>query len=140
MSKETKNQAVKLNKVELTNLPNVGVLVVEKVGVAGTRNDKRTSNPGRPVNKQSARYKRLAKQSFYTSQLSKFQKGNQFEYKSCKYSYVCNDDGLGYICGQLNEYVCRVKYVGRTKVLGIGYVLDKTVNVEINLKNCKFGK
>ena len=134
---KTKNQAVKLNKVELKNLPNVGVLVV---GVAGTKDDKRTKNPGRPVNKKSARYKRLAKQSFYNNQLSKFQKGNQFEYKSCKYSYVCNDDGLGYICGQINEYVCRVSYIGRTKVLGFGCVLDKLVKVEINLKNCKFGK
>ena len=70
---------IKLNKVELKNVKNVGVLVVEKV-------DNRKNNPGRPVNKQSARYKRLAKQSFYTSQLSKFQKGNQFEYKSCKYT------------------------------------------------------
>ena len=137
MSKETKNQAVKLNKVELTNLPNVGVL---KVGVAGTKDDKRTNNPGRPVNKQSARYKRLAKQSFYTSQLSKFQKGNQFEYKSSNYSYVCNDDGLGYICDGMNNYVCNVQYIGRTKVLGVGSVLDKLVKVEINLKNCKFGK
>ena len=139
MSVKTKNQSVKLsNVVVLDEKTLTAIAKGENVSVKQT--DARKFNPGRPVNKQSARYKRLAKQSFYTSQLSKFQKGNQFEYKSCKYSYVCNDDGLGYICGQLNEYVCRVKYVGRTKVLGIGYVLDKTVNVEINLKNCKFGK
>ena len=125
---------IKLNKVELKNVKNVGVLVVEK------KVDKRKNNPGRPVNKQSARYKRLAKQSFYANQLSKFQKGNQFEYKSSNYSYVCNDDGYGYICDGMNNYVCAVKYVGRTKVLGIGSVLDKLVKVEINLKNCKFLK
>ena len=134
MSVKTKNQTVKLKKVELKNLPDVGVLVVEKVKVT----DGRKFNPGRPVNKQSARYKRLAKQSFYTSQLSKFQKGNQFEYKSSNYSYVCNDDGLGYICDGLNRYVSNVQYIGRTKVLGTGSVLDKLVKVEINLKNCKF--
>jgi len=139
MSVKTKNQSVKLsNVVVLDEKTLTAIAKGENVSVKQT--DARKFNPGRPVNKQSARYKRLAKQSFYTSQLSKFQKGNQFEYKSCKYSYVCNDDGLGYICGQLNEYVCRVNYIGRTKVLGIGYVLDKTVNVEINLKNCKFGK
>ena len=122
MSVKTKNQ---LNKVVV----NV---------VAETKVDKRNNNPGRPVNKKSARYKRLAKQAFYANQLSKFQKGNQFEYKHNKYSYVCNDDGLGYICGALNEYVCGVKYVGRTKVLASTCVLDKIVKVEINLKNCKF--
>ena len=128
---------IKLKKVELKNVKNVGVLVVEKIKAT----DGRKNNPGRPVNKQSARYKRLAKQSFYTSQLSKFQKGNQFEYKSCKYSYVHNDDGKhGYICDGLNNYVCNVQYIGRTKVLGVGSVLDKLVKVEINLKNCKFGK
>ena len=125
---------IKLNKVVLENVKNVGVLHVTKV------TDARRNNPGRPVNKKSARYKRLAKQSFYNKQLSKFQKGNQFEYKSCKYSYVCNDDGLGYICGAINEYVCRVSYIGRTKVLGFGTVLDKLVKVEINLKQCKFAK
>jgi len=125
MSVKTKNQPT-LNKVVID--------VVKPITVT----DGRKNNPGRPVNKQSARYKRLAKQSFYNNQLSKFQKGNQFKYKSSKYSYVCNDDGLGYICGAINEYVCRVTYVGRTKVLGSAYVLDKHVKVEINLKQCKF--
>ena len=54
----TKLNKVVLNEVELKNVKNVGVLVV---GVAGTKDDKRTNNPGRPVNKKSARYKRLAK-------------------------------------------------------------------------------
>ena len=63
---------IKLNKVELKNVKNVGVLVVEKV-------DKRKNNPGRPVNKKSARYIRLKKQAFYASVNSKFKKGNQFQ-------------------------------------------------------------
>ena len=137
MSVKTKNQAVKLSNVVVLDEKTL-TAIAEGENVSVKQTDARKFNPGRPVNKQSARYKRLAKQSFYTSQLSKFQKGNQFEYKSIKYSYVCNDDGLGYICGQLNEYVCRVSYIGRTKVLGIGYVLDKTVNVQINLKQVKF--
>ena len=136
MSKtKTKNQAVKLSNVVVLDEK-----LLNQIAEGEVKFDNRKNNPGRPVNKKSARYKRLAKQSFYNNQLSKFQKGNQFEYKSCKYSYVCNDDGLGYICGQINEYVCRVSYIGRTKVLGFGYVLDKLVKVEINLKNCKFGK
>ena len=55
MTKSTKNQSVKLNKVVLNNVDAV------IVGVKVT--DARHSNPGRPVNKQSARYKRLAKQA-----------------------------------------------------------------------------
>jgi hypothetical protein len=139
MSK-TKNQSVKLNKVVLTNLPNVGVLVVEKVGVAGTKDDKRTSNPGRPVNKQSARYKRLAKQAFYAKQKNQFECSKTFTYKNKTYIYECNDDGYGYICDYNNRHVCNVSYIGRTKVLGYAFVLDRRVNVEINLKQVKFIK
>ena len=47
---------VKLNKVE------VKVSKVETVKV-----DKRKNNPGRPVNKKSARYIRLQKQAFYNN-------------------------------------------------------------------------
>ena len=78
----------KLNKVVLENV------VVEK------KIDNRTNNPGRPVNKQSARYKRLAKQAFYASVNSKFKKGSQFKVdgSSSRYKYsVDNDGGLGCI-------------------------------------------
>ena len=54
---------VKLNKVVLENVD--AAVIVAKV-------DNRTNNPGRPVNKQSARYKRLAKQAFYTKQNKSF--------------------------------------------------------------------
>jgi hypothetical protein len=135
---KSKNQTVKLNKVELTNLPNVGVL---KVGVAGTKDDKRTNNPGRPVNKKSARYKRLAKQAFYASVNSKFKKGNQFQLGSTdieKYTYKPSDNGLGCIISTIGGHVCNVSYIGRTKVQGYSFVLGKKVNVELNLKTLKF--
>ena len=109
---------IKLNKVELKNLPNVGVL---RVGKTTHTIDLRHKNPGRPVNKQSARYKRLAKQSYYAKQ-----------------KYECNDDGYGYVCDYNNKHVCNVSYIGRTKVLGYAYVLDRLVKVEINLKQVKF--
>ena len=143
MSKETKNQAVKLNKVELTNLPNVGVLVV---GVAGTKNDKRTNNPGRPVNKKSARYKRLAKQAKYALALSKFTQGYSFklnkeEGQTYKFSqstgkYITNVGGC--IVSTIGGHVCNIDYVGRTKATGYTFVLDKKVNVELNLKTLVF--
>ena len=138
MSKTNKNQTVKLNKIELTNLPNVGVL---KVSVAGTKNDKRKSNPGRPVNKQSARYKRLAKQAFYASVNSKFKKGNQFQLNNTdveKYIYKPSKDSLGCIVNSITGHVCNVSYIGRTKVQGYTFVLGKKVNVELNLKTLVF--
>ena len=56
---------IKLNKVE------VKVSKVETVKVDGRKN-----NPGRPVNKKSARYKRLQKQAFYADVNSKFKNVN----------------------------------------------------------------
>ena len=139
MSKTNKNQTVKLNKVELTNLPNVGVL---KVSIAGTKNDKRKSNPGRPINKQSARYKRLAKQAFYASVNSKFKKGNQFQVSNSVYNYSQPNEHSEYGCivNSISGHVCNVSYIGRTKVQGYTFVLGKRVNVELNLKNVKFVK
>ena len=125
---------IKLNKVELKNVKNVGVLVAEKV-------DNRKNNPGRPVNKKSARYKRLAKQAFYASVNSKFKKGNQFQLSNTdveKYAYKSSDDSLGCIVSTIGGHVCNVSYIGRTKVQGYSFVLGKKVNVELNLKTIKF--
>ena len=142
MSKTNKNQTVKLNKVELTNLPNVGVVVIDKEdGIH--REDKRKNNPGRPVNKKSARYKRLAKQAFYASVNSKFKKGNQFQLSNTDvetYTYKPSNDSLGCILSTVTGHVCNVSYIGRTKVQGYTFVLGKKVNVELNLKTLKFSK
>ena len=105
--------------------------------------DKRKFNTGRPVNKKSARYKRLAKQAFYADVNSKFKKGNQFEYNNALYKYVAGKNGeLGHIVtvGIVDMHACNVSYIGRTKVTGYTYVLDKRVNVEINLKEVQFVK
>ena len=122
---------VKLNKVE------VKVSKVETVKV-----DKRKNNPGRPVNKKSARYIRLQKQAFYADVNSKFKKGNQFKVdgSSSIYKYSAGKDGsLGCIVETVfNSHVCNVSYIGRTKVQGYTFVLGKKVNVELNLKTLKF--
>ena len=124
---------IKLNKVELKNVKNVGVLVVEK------KVDKRKNNPGRPVNKKSARYKRLAKQAFYSKVNAKFKKGNQFKVNQETYTYKpSNDSGLGCILSTVTGHVCNVSYIGRTKVQGYTFVLGKRVNVELNLKTLQF--
>jgi len=126
---------IKLNKVVLENVKNVGVLVVEK------KVDNRTNNPGRPVNKKSARYKRLAKQAFYNDVNSKFQKENQFQVSNSVYNYSQPGEHSEYGCivdGITGMHVCNVSYIGRTKVQGFTYVLGKRVNVELNLKTLKF--
>ena len=143
---------VKLNKVELKNLPNVGVLVVDTnsngAKIPPTL-DRRTLNPGRPVNKQSARYKRLAKQAYYTKQNKLFVSGKKFytpnvisglHYSKNAERLKNQLNGCGSIFNELSEHVCTVNYIGRTKVQGFKYVLNKRVNVELNLKNIKFGK
>ncbi len=125
---------VKLNKVELKNVKNVGVLVVEKV-------DNRKNNTGRPVNKKSARQVRLNKQAFYANVNDKFVKGNQFKVNNSTYNYSAGKDGdLGCIVDTFTGHVCNVSYIGRTKVQGYTFVLGKKVNVELNLKTLKFVK
>ena len=140
---------VKLNKVELKNLPNVGVLHVSKADIdkaVEQKLDRRTLNPGRPVNKQSARYKRLAKQAYYTKQNKLFVSGKKFYtpnvISGLHYSKNAekNQHNLGSVFNELSEHVCTVNYIGRTKVQAFKYVLGKRVNVELNLKNIKFGK
>ena len=118
---------IKLNKVE------VEVKVEKKV-------DGRKNNPGRPVNKKSARYKRLQKQAFYADVNSKFKKGNQFVINNTSYRYVSTDGDLGCIVSVLGNHECNVSYIGRTKVQGYTFVLGKKVKVELNLKTLKFTK
>ena len=123
--------SVKLNKVVLEN-----VVVEKKV-------DNRTNNPGRPVNKKSARYKRLQKQAFYASVNSKFKKGNQFQLNNTdveKYTYKPSTSGSEYGCilSTVTGYVCNVSYIGRTKVQAFTFVLGKQVKVELNLKTLQF--
>ena len=129
MSK-VKSQAVKLNKVTLKNLPNVGVLVV--------KTDNRVNNTGRPVNKKSARQVRLNKQALYASLNEKFVSGNAFKVNNETYTYSQTGKELGIIKSNVTGYVCNVSYIGRTKVQGFTFVLGKQVKIELNLKTLKF--
>ena len=112
----------------------VKINVVKQVKVDG-----RSNNTGRPVNKKSARQVRLAKQALYAKLNNAFVSGKEFKINNDGQSYVysVSDNGYGHISNG-HSYVCNVSYIGRTKVLGFTYVLDKRVNVEINLKNVKF--
>ena len=108
--------------------------------------DKRTLNTGRPVNKKSARQIRLAKQALYSKLNKQFIQGKKFKINNDGQSYVYHvnaDDKRNNKLGHISDmvgHVCNVSYIGRTKVQGFTYVLDKRVNVEINLKEVKFQK
>ena len=124
--------SVKLNKVVLEN-----VVVEKKV-------DNRTNNPGRPVNKKSARYKRLAKQAKYARALSKFTQGVKFKLskeESQTYTYsISSGEAYGCIVSAIGGYVCNIDYVGRTKATGYTFVLGRKINVTLNLKTLVFVK
>ena len=120
----------KLNKVVLENV------------VAEVKVDNRVNNTGRPVDKTSARYKRLAKQAKYALVLSKFTQGCSFKLnkeKSETYKYsISSGEANGCIVSAIGGYVCNIDYVGRTKATGYTFVLDKKVNVQLNLKTLQF--
>ena len=119
-----------MNKIKLN--------VVKEVKVDG-----RNNNTGRPVNKKSARQIRLAKQALYSKLNKQFVSGVKFKIgnSNSMYTYSAGDEGsMGCITNSVGMYVCNVKYIGRTKVQGFTYVLNKRVNVEINLKEVKFQK
>ena len=130
----------------MAKLKNVVVLdkkMLNKIAEGEVKVDGRKNNPGRPVNKKSARYKRLAKQAFYADVNAKFKKGNQFEINNSVYKYSAgkSDSKLGgAIVNEIGGYVCNVDYIGRTKVKGYTFVLGKKVNVELNLKTLQFVK
>ena len=122
-----------MNKVKLN------VVVEKKV-------DNRVNNTGRPVNKKSSRQIRLAKQAFYNKQHTQFINSVSFKINNdtnSEYKYVRTDDvkdNGSIVCAITNNHVCNVNYIGRTKVQGFTYVLNKCVNVEINLKEVTFVK
>ena len=129
------NQTVKLNKVVLENVDAV---------IVGVKVDGRHNNTGRPVNKQSARYKRLAKQARYARVLSKFTQGCSFKLskeKSEQYTYsISSGEAYGCIVSAIGGYVCNIDYVGRTKATGYTFVLGRKINVTLNLKTLVFVK
>ena len=106
--------------------------------------DKRTLNTGRPVNKKSARQVRLAKQALYSKLNKQFVQGKKFKINNSNTEYVYHvnaDDKRNNKLGHISDmvgHVCNVSYIGRTKVQGYTFVMNKKVNIEINLKQVTF--
>ena len=133
----------------MTKLSNVVVLdskTLKAIANGEKKFDNRLNNTGRPVNKNSARYKRLAKQARYERVLNKFTTGCKFnidkEGNHGQYKYKPSNDGK-YGCivdAVFGGHVCNIDYIGRTKVTGYTFVLGRKINVTINLKQVKFVK
>jgi len=118
------------------NQPTLNKVVVDVVTEAKV--DKRKNNPGRPVNKKSARYKRLAKQAFYYKVKKSFVNGKAFNINDngTLYKYDANNNCI--VETAFNSHCANVSYVGRTKVKAYSFTLGKKVNVELNLKTLNF--
>ena len=120
-----------MNKIKLN------VIKEEKI-------DNRVNNTGRPVNAKSARQVRLAKQALYAKLNKQFISGKKFKINNSGSEYICcvdeNNGNEVIACAITGRHVCNLDYIGRTKVTGYTYVLDKCVNVTINLKEVTFQK
>ena len=131
----------------MSKLKNVVVLdkvTLESIANGEKKFDNRLNNTGRPVNKKSARQIRLAQQSYYETLNAKFHNGNPFKLSNdsaVEFHYTPNADGKGgSLFNGIGSHECNIDYIGRTKVTGFTFVLDKKVNVEINLKTVIFTK
>jgi len=121
----------------------VNITVKQEVKVDG-----RNNNTGRPVNKKSARQVRLGKQKLYAKLNKQFVQGKKFKINNdnsnTSYVYhVSTDDKRNNTLGHISNdftHVCNVSYIGRTKVLGYVFVMNRRINVTINLKQVKFVK
>ena len=119
----------------------VNITVKQEVKVDG-----RNNNTGRPVNKKSARQIRLNKQALYSKLNKQFVSGKKFKINNDNsntvYTYHATDPddlGLGHISNTFS-HVCNVEYIGRTKVVGYTFVMNRRINVTINLKQVTFVK
>ncbi len=131
----------------MTKLSNVVVLdekTLKAIANGEKKFDNRKNNTGRPVNKKSARQLRLAQQDYYETQNAKFVNGNSFKLNVnavCEFHYTKNADGKGgALFNGIGSHECNIDYIGRTKVTGYTFVLNKRVKVEVNLKNVIFTK
>ena len=103
--------------------------------------DNRTNNTGRPVNVGSARQVRLNKQAETKRAMDYVMEGGWFKLtENCNgaYVFVSNKDNVGnsgYIATMLGNHECNINVIGRTKMSGYTFVMNKRVNVEFDVRN-----
>ena len=115
----------------------VAIKVVKEVKV-----DNRVNNTGRPVNKKSARQIRLNKQAKTKAAMDYVVNGGWFKltenctgaYTFVKKSYT-NSINEGHIATSFGGHECNINVIGRTKMSGYTFVMNKQVNVEFDVRN-----
>jgi len=113
----------------------VAIKVVKEVKV-----DNRVNNTGRPVNKKSARQVRLNKQAETKRAMDYVMQGGWFKLTpNCTGAYVFvqneNHTNEGHIATSFGGHECNINVIGRTKMIGYTFVMNKKVNVEFDVRN-----
>lgn len=111
----------------------VAIKVVKEVKV-----DNRVNNTGRPVNKKSARQIRLNKQAETKRAMDYVMQGGWFKLtENCTgaYTFVTTDWKSGHIATSFGAHECNISTIGRTKLTGYTFVMNKRVNVEFDVRN-----
>ena len=113
----------------------VAIKVVKEVKVVGRKN-----NTGRPVNKKSARQIRLNKQAATKKAMDYVMNGGWFKLTpNCNgaYTFVKNENNTneGHIATSFGAHECNVDTIGRTKITGYSFVMNKKINVEFDVRN-----
>ena len=113
----------------------VAIKVVKEVKVDGRKN-----NTGGPVNTNSARQIRLNKQKATKQAMDYVLNGGGFKLTpNCTgaYVYVPNKEGNcnGHIATSFGAHECNVNTIGRTKITGYTFVMNKKINVEFDVRN-----
>ena len=112
----------------------VAIKVVKEVKVDGRKN-----NTGRPVNANSARQIRLNKQKATKEAMDYVMQGGWFKLtENCTgaYVYVSNPNSeYGHIATSFGAHECNIDGIGRTKITGYSFVMNKKINVEFDVRN-----
>jgi hypothetical protein len=107
--------------------------------VAEKKVDNRTNNTGRPVNHTSARQVRLSKQYMTELDMDYVMNGGWFKLTtncSGAYTFVKGDGEFneGHIATMLGNHECNIDTIGRSKMSGYTYVMNKRVSVEFDVR------
>ena len=103
--------------------------------------DNRVNNTGRPVNVNSARQVRLLKQWENEEAMDYVLNGGWFKLtENCNGAYTfvnSNNRGNndGHIATSFGSHECNINQIGRTKMRGYTFVMNKRVNVEFDVRN-----
>ena len=113
----------------------VAIKVVKEEKIDGRKN-----NTGRPVNANSARQIRLNKQAAVKEKMDYIMNGGWFKLTpNCNgaYTFVKNENNPneGHIATMFGGHECNINKIGRTKMSGYSFVMNKQVNVEFDVRN-----